>query len=199
MADKTPAIDFSFQSEALAEIRKRLGTLERRAPNVQAQALNKTQTVLKKYLPEQVFRTYTYKARKLQKPTAKRASFRSLSAILYYKRKNIGLENFDFNPGAFGNPRNTPGAKFAAKIRNEGDFKSISRMFKMKTGNEEIIMRRDGSKRLPIRREFGPSESNMVHYAWEDSTTQEFTGKTLAAKLDEQIENQFLKKWGAKR
>lgn len=196
MAGK-PMIDVTYQLEGLSEIRKRLAGMEKRAPNVQAQALNKTQTALKKYLPEQLKRTYMYK-KKIQKPRQQRASNRKLSAVLYYGRKDMGLNEFDFTPGVFGSPRNAPGTKLSAKVRSDGGLKPISRAFVMKTGSKKIIMRRDGTAQLPISRVYGPSEHNMVNHVWEGPAAQAFTQKTLSEKLAEQINNQYLKKWGLK-
>jgi len=192
MAGRNP-IDITFQDEGLAEIRRRLGDMEKRAPSVQANALNQTQTVLKKYHPEQAKEKYTYK-RKLQKPRQQRASRKKLSATLFYDRKDPGLNYFDFEAGNPGTPRNTPGAQLAAKVHSDGSLKPISRAFVM-NGN---IFRRDGSERLPLSRLFGPSEHSMINSVWEESSTQEYTNRMLAEKLDDQINNQFLKKWGLK-
>lgn len=196
MAGRNP-IDVTFQDESLTAIRKKLGDMEKRAPSVMSNALNKAQTIMKKYLPEQVKETYSYK-RKLQKPRQQRASRKKLTATLFYDRKDPGIENFNFTPGTAGVPRNLQGEKLAARIRSDGGFHNISRAFVIKTGAKEIIMRRDGPAHTPISRRFGPSEHSMIHHVWEERKSQKHAEQTLSEKLDEQINNQYLKKWGLK-
>lgn len=189
-------IDVTFQDEALSAIRKKLGDMEKRAPSVQANALNKTQTVLKKYLPQEALKQYTYK-RKIQKPRQQRASRKKLTATLFYDRKDPGLNYFDYTPGISGSPPNTPGAKLAARVRSDGGLKNIDRAFAADI-NGMKVWQRDESKRFPISRLFGPSEHNMVHHVWQEKTAQDYTAEMLSKKLDEQINNQYLKKWGLK-
>lgn len=192
MGDKKK-VEITFQEEGLTDIRKKLGDMEKRAPAVQANTLNRTQTALKKFLPQRVKGRYTYDS-KLQKPRQKRASKSNLSAVLFYDRQYHGLQHFSFNPGSAGSPRTSPGAKFAAKVQSDGGFKDISRAFV----HEDNIFRRDGPSRKPLSRLVGPSEHSMVRNVWQEEQTQDYTGKQLSKNLDEQINNQYLKKWGLK-
>lgn len=186
-------LEITVQDESLSEVRRKLGDMEKKAGSVQANSLNQTLTVIKKYIPKQVQKDYTYK-RKLQKPRAHRASSKKLTAALYYDRKNAGLFHFDISKGTQGTPVFTPGKKLAVKVQSGGRFKSIARAYE----HEGNIFRRESSLRLPITRLLGPSEHSMVRSVGGKVSTRAFTAKTLSEKLDAQINNQYLKKWGLK-
>jgi hypothetical protein len=190
-------VNLSVQDDALKALRRKLGDMEKRAPAVQAMALNQTQTVLKKYLPAEAQKQYTYK-RKLKKPRQQRASARKLTAVLYYDRNDPGLNYFNFSRGKPGTPRNTRGERLAAKVKSDGSLKPITQAFAIKLSGEKIF-RREEKVRLPISRVFGPSEHNMINHVWQGKAARQHTAKTMSEKLDTVINNEYLKKWGLKK
>lgn len=179
----------------IADIRYRLGSMEKQAPSVLANALNQTLTQLKKYIPKRISQEYTYKP-KLQVPRTARASYSRLQATLRYdpiplsQISKIAYTNFDHRMGTYGSPRNTPGARFQAKVDSNGGFHEREGVFQ----SGDKLFERVADHRYPLKYAVGPSETTMVR----SIDTRPFTSKMLADKLDGQITKKYMKKWGMK-
>lgn len=147
-----------IDEDELRRVRNNLGTLEHKAPNVIASALNRSVTNIKSNVPKEVRKNYNVKANDI-KETLKvfKASQSKLTAGVVSKGKTLGLDKFKVNPKTV-NPKRKTQLKIAVK---KSGAKQILGAF-IASINGTKVFKRDGRKRLPISRLMGPSVPQML-------------------------------------
>ena len=145
-------------AQAVQTIQNRLGQFANKAPNVIANALNRTVSNISTNISKEVRGEYNIKASDV-KATLKtfRANKSNLSAAVISKGKPIGLDRFKVSPKTE-NPKRKSQLKITVK---KGETKQIPGAF-VANINGIKIFKRDTNKRLPISRKFGPSVPQMV-------------------------------------
>lgn len=142
----------------LQSVRQRLGELQHKAPNVIANALNRSVSNIKANVPKEVRKDYHAKAADI-KATLKvfKASASKLQAEVKSSGKTLGLDKFKVSPKTV-NPKRKSQLKVAVK---KGGTKQILGAF-IANINGTKVFKRNGIGRLPISRLMGPSVPQMI-------------------------------------
>ncbi|MCD5324773.1 MULTISPECIES: phage tail protein [Pontibacillus] len=167
-------VDIATDRRALRNIERRLGALEKKAPNVLSKSLNRAATNAKKNVSVETRKKYRLSAAKIKETmNVKRANYNSLSASIITRGNLIGLDHFKVSPSE---PRHhTPPRSLKAGVE-KGSLKKIPGAFVANAGNGNFVFQRQGNaqhksvrsggrviqSQLPIRRLFGPSVPQMV-------------------------------------
>ena len=139
-------------------IQRRLGTFADKAPNAISNALNRAVSTMSSNISKEVRKDYHVKATDV-KSTLKifRASKSKLSAEIKSSGEALGLDKFKVSPKTV-NPKRKSQLKIA--VKNDGVKKILGAFVANLNGTK--VFTRDGKKRLPISRKFGPSVPQMV-------------------------------------
>ncbi len=155
MIEITPSVE-------LEEIMKRLGDLEKKAPNVIQKAINKTAKDAQKALFHKAKETYTVKSSQFKSKDdslkIKKASVSNLTAFLNSTGSPLALYGFRVkadDSSTMAKVKKANGLK-ALKIDDRWAF-----VTKMKSGHQGVFQRR-GKSRLPIKELSSVSVPKMI-------------------------------------
>lgn len=146
-------------AERLKDVQKQLGNFSHKAPDVITNALNRAMVSMATLLPREIQKEYHVKNATL-KDTIRRnkASRARLVAEVKSSGKVIGLNHFKVTPKTV-QPRRKKQIKIAVSKKN--GMKQIMGAF-VANANGIKVFKREGKKRLPIGRLFGPSVLQMA-------------------------------------
>jgi len=152
------SIQIRIDDAELQSVRQRLGELQHKAPNVIANALNRSISNIKANVPKEVRKDYHAKSADI-KATLKvfKASTSKLQAEVKSSGKTLGLDKFKVSPMT-ANPKRKSQLKIAVK---KSGTKQILGAF-VANINGTKVFQRDGKARLPISRLMGPSVPQMI-------------------------------------
>ncbi|MGG3448634.1 phage tail protein [Domibacillus aminovorans] len=142
----------------LEDVQNRLGHFQNKAPQVISSALNRALTNVTSNISKETRQKYNIKAADIKSTLEKtRASKTSLNAIVRSRGSLIPLDRFKVSPRKV-----TPKRKASIKIGvKKNGMKTLSGAF-VADINGLKVFRREGRKRLPIDRLFGPSVPQML-------------------------------------
>lgn len=142
----------------LEDVQRRLGEMEKKAPNVISSALNRALTNVASNVSKEVRQDYNIKAADIKSTLEKtRASKANLSAIVRSRGNLIPLDRFKVSPKKVSPKRKTP-IKIAVK---KTGMKPLGGAFVADISGIKVF-KRQSKKRLPIDRLFGPSVPQML-------------------------------------
>lgn len=174
----------SVDHQALEDIKARLGTMERKAPQVIASSLNRALSSVAKTVNEELRKNYHIKTADI-KPTITRtrAKRSDINAVLRSSGSVIPLDRFKVSPKTV-NPKRKSTIKVAVK---KAAAKPLDGAFNADINGIKVF-KRSSKKRLPIERLFGPSVPQMLNR--DDIRKRiEVTGQTMFNKrIDHEIE-----------
>ncbi|MBM7580012.1 phage tail protein [Jeotgalibacillus terrae] len=135
-----------------------LGDLKKKAPNAISAALNRAMNTVATNISKEIRQEYNIKAGDIKETLSKtRASRTNMNAIVSSRGNLIPLDRFKVTP-------KNPSPKRKAPIRvgvKKGGKKTLLGAF-VADINGNKVFRRQGKKRLPIDRMFGPSVPQML-------------------------------------
>jgi len=142
----------------LNDVRDRLGEMSNKAPNVISKSLNRALTNVAANVSKETRKEYNIKAGDVKHTLSKtRASKSALTAIVSSKGNPIPLDKFKVSPRTV-----QPNRKRAIKIGvKKGGMKATLGAF-VSDINGIKVFKREGKKRLPINRLYGPSVPQML-------------------------------------
>lgn len=151
-----PTVD--VDRNMLNDVRNRLGTMSNKAPQVISSALNRALTTVASNISKETRQQYNIKAADIKGTLEKtKASKTSLNAIVKSRGNLIPLDRFKVSPRKV-----TPKRKAAIKVGvKKNGMKTLSGAF-VADINGIKVFKREGRKRLPINRLFGPSVPQML-------------------------------------
>lgn len=154
MIKQTIAVD----ERIIRSVQAQLSGIEHKAPNVIANALNRTMSNLAANINREVRAKYNIKTSDIKGSLEKkRANKNNLSASIKSKSGVIGLDHFKVSPLKVQPKRKKP-IKTAVK---KGATKSLPGGFVQDVNGLKVFVR-NTKKRLPIRRLYGPSIPQMI-------------------------------------
>lgn len=140
------------------EIEKRLGDMNRRAPNAISNALNRAMNNVSSNISKEVRKEYVIKAKDVRETIRKtRATRSNLSATVISRGGAIPLDRFRVSPKTVQPRRKKP---IRVEVKKDG-LKELLGAF-VANINGIKVFKRVGKKRLPIKRLFGPSVPQML-------------------------------------
>lgn len=177
----------------LKRVQQQLGELQHKAPNVIANALNRSISNIKANIPKEVRKDYNIKATDI-KETLKifKANASKLQGEVKSTGKLIGLDKFKVSPKTV-NPKRKSQLKIAVK---KDGTKQILGAF-IASINGVKVFKRDGKTRLPISRLMGPSVPQMIGNEATVNKINQSAYVTYERRINEEI-NHFLNKMGAR-
>ena len=144
--------------EQFRDVERRLGQLSDKAPNAIANALNRAVGNISSNITKEVRKEYNIKATDVKNTLKKfRANRSNLTAEVKSSGEVIGLDKFKVSPKTV-NPKRKSQLKIA--VKKSGVKKILGAFIADISGTK--VFTRDGQKRLPISRKFGPSVPQMV-------------------------------------
>jgi hypothetical protein len=151
-----PTID--IDRNMLSDVQNRLGTMSNKAPQVISSALNRALTTVASNISKETRQDYNIKAADIKATLTKtKASRTSMNAIVKSKGNLIPLDRFKVSPKKV-SPKRKASIKIGVK---KNGMKTLSGAF-VADINGLKVFRREGRKRLPIDRLFGPSVPQML-------------------------------------
>lgn len=181
----TIAIDHAL----LKDVQKRLGDMEKKAPQVVSSALNRALNNVVTNINREVRSRYNLKARDVKETLSKtRATRADLEAIVKSRGTLIPLDKFKVSPKKPAPKRKSP-IKVAVK---KGSLKPIKGAF-VADINGPKVFRRQTEERLPIDRLFGPSVPQMLGNEEIRNRVNEEGRETFYRRLDHEV-NRILDK-----
>lgn len=133
------------------DVQRRLGTVQRKAPNAIASALNRSLTKLTTSISKEIREGYHIKAADIKKTITKRnANANDLKGAIKSRGRVIGLDHF----------KKSKTKKVLKVAVKKNGLKPIKNAF-IGDANGSKIFVRTTKKRLPIKRLYGPSVPQM--------------------------------------
>lgn len=152
------SVVISVDSKMLEDVQKKLGQMSNKAPNAICAALNRTVTNIQSNVSKEVRKEYNIKAGDVKATLTKtKASRSNLQAEVRSKGQTIPLDRFKVTPKTV-NPKRRGQLKISVK---KGGVKQVLGAFIANLGGVKVF-KREGEKRLPIERLFGPSVPQML-------------------------------------
>lgn len=147
-----------IDKESIKDVERRLGKFPDKAPNAIANALNRSVSNVSSNIVKEVRKNYHIKAVDV-KNTLKifKASRSRLGAEVRSSGKPLGLNKFKVSPKTV-NPKRKTQLKIAVK---KDGVKQILGAF-IANLNGIKVFKREGKRRFPIARKFGPSVPQMI-------------------------------------
>lgn len=151
-------VTVDLNQQMLAQVQSRLGALSNKAPNVLTSALNRTVTTVASNIKKEVRKEYNIKALDVtQSITKTKASRTKMTAMVASKGTPIPLDRFKLSPRAVQPKRKKP---IKAGVK-KGGLKEVVGAF-VSDLNGIKVFQREGKKRLPVKRLYGPSVPQML-------------------------------------
>jgi len=151
-------VTVDVDNRLLNEVREQLGEYSKKAPNAIASALNRAITNVAANVSKETRKEYIIKSSDIKETLRKvRASRSSMSGIVASKGRPIPIDRFKISPKKVQPKRKKP-IKIAVK---KGSLRESLGAF-VADINGIKVFKREGKKRLPINRIFGPSVPQMV-------------------------------------
>lgn len=151
-------VTVGIDDQLVAEVQSRLGNLSNKAPNVLTSALNRTVTSVASSVRKEVRSQYNIKAGDINQTITKvKANRSSLTATVYSKGSPIPLDRFKISPKTVQPKRKKP-IKVGVK---KGGLKTTVGAFVAEINGIKVFQR-EGKKRLPVKRLYGPSVPQML-------------------------------------
>ncbi|MEN8702495.1 phage tail protein [Bacillus infantis] len=170
-------------TQMLNDVRERLGTFSRKAPNAISSALNRAVTNVSSNVSKEVRKKYTVKSSDIKQTLSKtRASRQDLHAIVKSKGELLPLDRFKVSPRSVQPKRKKP---IKVAVKKEG-LKPLLGAFVGEIHGTKVF-KRVGKKRLPIRRLFGPSIPQMIENEEVRSFINQEGNETFNRRLDHEI------------
>lgn len=152
-------VSVSIDPTLLHNVQNRLGTFQRKAPDVVTKALNRAMTTVAASITREVRQEYNIKAGDVRNTLSKtRASKSTLSAIVTSRGQVIPIDRFKVSPRTV-QPRRKKPIKIAVKKGNS--LRAVKGPFVVNINGVKVF-RREGKKRLPVSRVMGPSVPQMI-------------------------------------
>lgn len=174
----------SVDERAIEDIKSRLGSMEKKAPQVIANSLNRAMSSVAKAVNEELRKNYHIKTADI-KPTITRtrAKRSDVNAVLKSSGPVVPLDRFKVSPKTV-NPKRKSPIKVAVK---KGAAKPLEGAFNADINGVKVF-KRSTKRRLPIDRLFGPSVPQMLNR--EDIRNRiDVTGQKMFNKrIDHEIE-----------
>lgn len=177
--------------DELKRVQQQLGELQHKAPNVIANALNRSISNIKANIPKEVRKDYHVKSSDV-KDTLKvfKASASRLQGEVKATGKLIGLEKFKISPDNV-DPRRKKQLKIA--VKKDGTKQILGAFIASIQGKK--VFKRDGKSRLPISRLMGPSVPQMIGNKENVETINQNAYFTYEKRINHEI-NRVLSKMG---
>lgn len=160
-------------------------------------AVNATATDVKKESFKYAGRTFNIQVQRLKKDSSgaattwiRRARANEDKAVIHYKRKRPGLQNFSTNK----NLTKKRGTPVRVKITKRAPLRTVPRAFFLnRDGRKQAtgVFQRKGKERYPIIRRTGPGISTMYESTEMLPHMEEFTKKSIVRNWDEKMQDQF--------
>jgi len=171
--------------EHLNDVENRLGAFKKKTPNVLSKAINRAAENAKTNMAKLTVQKYIIKNKDV-KETIKviKSNKSNLNALVKSEGKLLGLDKFKINPKS--RPQRPPRSQ-KAQVKKSGSLKSILRAFIITVNGKSIVMQREGVKRLPIKRLFGPAVPEMIGNEETFRELQQKANETLQKRIDHEI------------
>lgn len=170
-------------------VRKRLGSLEKKTPNVISNALNRTMTNMATNVSKEVRARYVkVKAKDINSKDVlykKRSTRKTLSASLEYRGLLLPLDRFKVSPKTVNPRRKSP---IKASVKKSNGVKPLMGAF-IADINGIKVFERTSKSRLPIRRLFGPSVPQMIRNEDIKETVERKGMEKFNERIDHEIKN----------
>lgn len=151
-------VTVDLNQQMLAQVQSRLGDLSNKAPNVLTSALNRTVTNVASNISKEVRKEYNIKAFDVKQTITKtKASRTRMTAVVSSKGTPIPLDRFKLSPRAVQPKRKKP---IKAGVKKGGLREVIGAFVSDLNGIK--VFQREGKKRLPVKRLYGPSIPQML-------------------------------------
>ncbi|WP_445506703.1 phage tail protein [Niallia sp. 03190] len=151
-------VTVDVDNRLLDEVRNRLGDISNKAPQAITSALNRAVTNVAANVSKETRKEYLIKAADIKATLSKtRASRSTMSAIVSSRSGAIPIDRFKVSPRTVQPKRKKP-IKIAVK---KGNLRESLGAF-VSDINGIKVFKREGKKRLPIDRLFGPSVPQMI-------------------------------------
>ncbi|MCE4048027.1 phage tail protein [Bacillus sp. Au-Bac7] len=143
----------------LSNVQNRLGPFPNKAPDVITRALNRAMTNVAASISREVRQEYNIKASDVKNTLSKtRASKSRLSAIVTSRGQVIPIDRFKVSPKTV-QPRRKKPIKMA--VKKGSGLVAVKGPFVVNINGIKVF-RREGEKRLPVKRVMGPSVPQMI-------------------------------------
>lgn len=144
-------MNIDINIEGLEEIKRKLGDLNKKAPSVLANAVNKTAREARKTLLNEAKSKYTLQRKRFnQNSSIKRASASNPTATIYFRGRNNPFTYFKTNPKAPKKPKyGANGASVEIKTGKVVGFNRIGYkgfIVNFRSGHTAFVVRRPGTK-----------------------------------------------------
>lgn len=185
----------------LAEVRERLGDLQRKAPVVIARAINRAATAARAEAKRMIREGYTIAASSYNKtiPTpAKANSGRLLTKLIVYDTPQE-LTNFKVSPKT---PWNTDGRRrrpsaYKMQTKKNGSLSAVRGAFVIKTSRgNKMVMRQQGQRNRFVFL-YGPSAARMVEDTGSGERIREYSQNMLITRIEHEIQYEIRRAGGA--
>ncbi|MEI2466652.1 phage tail protein [Niallia taxi] len=151
-------VTVDLNQQMLTQVQSRLGALSNKAPNALTNALNRTLTNVASNVSKEIRKEYNIKASDVKQTITKTKASRSrMTAIVTSKGTPIPLDRFKISPKTVQPKRKKP-IKVGVK---KGGLKEVLGAF-VSDLNGIKVFQREGKKRLPVKRLYGPSIPQML-------------------------------------
>ncbi|MFP7469997.1 phage tail protein [Niallia taxi] len=145
--------------QMLEDVQSRLGGMSNKAPNAITSALNRTLTNIASNVSKEVRKEYNIKASDVKQTITKtKASRSNMTALVVSKGNLVPLDRFKVSPRAVQPKRKKP---IKVGVKKDGGLKTTVGAF-VSDINGIKVFQREGRKRLPVKRLFGPSVPQML-------------------------------------
>lgn len=146
-------------TQMLNDVRERLGTFSNKAPNVISRSLNRAVTNVSSNVSKEVRKQYVIKASDIKGTLSKtKASKANMSAIIRSRGELTPLDRFKISPKTVQPKRKRP---IKVSVKKDG-LKTVLGAFVADIHGTKVF-KREGKKRLPVTRLFGPSVPQMLN------------------------------------
>lgn len=151
-------IEISIPEQQLKSIEQQLENIPRQAPHIIRRALNRGLTTMQTTAKKEVRNKYHIKAGHIQEHlSSDKATTSDLQVRLSGKGRPIPLDRFKYAPTTVNHKRKKP---VTVAVKKDGNKVLPGAFVKDVNGNK--IFKREGKKRLPIKRLYGPSLPQMM-------------------------------------
>ncbi|MCT2347125.1 phage tail protein [Niallia taxi] len=152
-------VSVNIDHALLNDVQNRLGSFQKKAPDVITKALNRAMNTVAASVTREVRQEYNIKAGDVRSTLNKtRASKSTLSAIVTSRGQVIPIDRFKVSPKTV-QPRRKKPIKIA--VKKGSSLRAVKGPFVVNINGIKVF-RREGKKRLPVSRVMGPSVPQMI-------------------------------------
>ncbi len=177
-------------TSGLKQAEKRIGKLKKKVKVSAYRALSRVFQNAKTNATREIRQRYAIKASDVNKTfSIKRASQDDLRAVIRSKSRGVGLDKYRFSP------KKTKGKRpkvLKAAVKKAGALKPIPGAFAADKSGVKIFIR-EGKKRLPIRRLYGPPAPEMFNNAEVRNVVEEKAHDMYKQRLHHELDRELSK------